>query len=82
MRAKATDVDTVLVNGKVVLQGGLPTTFDLGAVGEEIAAQLNTAPNRDQYRALAADVVPYLAQWYAQWEVPPLSPYAAFNSCN
>ncbi|NEZ61819.1 cytosine deaminase [Leptolyngbyaceae cyanobacterium CCMR0082] len=80
MRAKATDVDTVLVNGKVVLKSGTPTGFDLQAVGQTIAEQLAAAPNRDNYRALAAELIPYLSNWYAQWEVPPLSPYAAFNS--
>ncbi|MEM7795366.1 MAG: amidohydrolase family protein [Cyanobacteria bacterium P01_C01_bin.118] len=80
MRAKATDVDTVLVNGKVVLKFGMPTGFDLKAVGQTIAEQLEAAPNRDAYRALAADLIPHLAKWYAQWEVPDLSPYATFNS--
>jgi cytosine/adenosine deaminase-related metal-dependent hydrolase len=80
MRARATDVDTVLVNGKVVLQSGMPTGFDLHAVGQAIAEQINAAPNRDDYRALVAEVIPYLVQWYAQWETPNLAPYAAFNS--
>ena len=80
MRAKATDVDTVLVNGKVVLKSGTPTNFDLEAVGHTVAQQLEAAPNRDNYRALAAELIPYLSKWYARWEVPSLSPYAAFNS--
>lgn len=80
MRAKAADVDTVLVNGKVVLQSGMPTGFDLQAVGQTIAEQLEAAPNRERYRALAAEVIPHLSRWYAQWPVPALSPYAAFNS--
>ncbi|MGJ3252396.1 MAG: amidohydrolase family protein [Elainellaceae cyanobacterium] len=80
MRAKASDVDTVLVNGKVVLQSGMPTGFDLHAVGKEIAEQLSAASDPTEYRALAADVIPHLTQWYSQWDVPNLSPYAAFNS--
>jgi len=80
MRAKATDVDTVLINGKVVLQAGMPTGFDLQAVGQAAAEQLAVAPNRDQYRALVAEMLPHLAGWYTRWEVPPLVPYAAFNS--
>jgi len=80
MRAKASDVDTVLINGKVVLRAGMPTGFDLHAVGQEIAEQLNAAPNRDAYRALVADILPHLTQWYARWEVPQLTPYGVFNS--
>ena len=80
MRAKAADVDTVLVNGNVVLKAGMPTGFDLKAVGQTIAEQLEAAPTRDRYRALAADLIPHLSRWYAHWEVPSLAPYAAFNS--
>ncbi|MGD1857499.1 MAG: amidohydrolase family protein [Leptolyngbyaceae cyanobacterium] len=80
MRAKAADVDTVLVNGKVVLKAGMPTGFDLKAVGQTVAEQLEQAPNREQYRALAAELIPHLSRWYSQWDVPPLSPYAVFNS--
>jgi cytosine/adenosine deaminase-related metal-dependent hydrolase len=80
MRAKAMDVDTVLVNGKVVLESGLPTGFDLPAVGQEIAARLEEAPNPEEYRALAAELKPYVSNWYVKWETPSLNPYAAFNS--
>lgn len=80
MRAQAADVDTVLVNGRVVLQGGQPTGFDLQAVGEELAAQLSTDSDRSAHRILAQDLKPHLAKWYRQWEVPPLEPYGAFNS--
>ncbi|HEY9879295.1 MAG TPA: amidohydrolase family protein [Leptolyngbyaceae cyanobacterium] len=80
MRARAADVDTVLVNGKVVLQAGQPTQFDLQAVGEAVAEQLNAASNRDEYRALAEAVRPHLKRWYANWEAPSLMPYSAFNS--
>ncbi|HEY9639551.1 MAG TPA: amidohydrolase family protein [Coleofasciculaceae cyanobacterium] len=80
MRARAADVDTVLVNGKVVLQHGQPTGFDLQAIGQEIAAQLSAAADRDQYFALAAQLRPHLANWYASWDSPPLNPYAAFNA--
>ncbi|MEM9267195.1 MAG: amidohydrolase family protein [Cyanobacteria bacterium P01_F01_bin.13] len=80
MRTNATDVDTVLVNGNVVLKSGMPTGFNLQAVGQTIAEQMDAAPNREQYRALAANLIPYLSQWYARWEGLSLSPYGAFNS--
>lgn len=80
MRARAADVDTVLVNGKIVLQNGQPTGFDLQAVGQEIANQLNAASNQQDYRVLARDLRPYLANWYANWNVTDLKPYGAFNS--
>ncbi len=80
MRAKAMDVDTVLVGGKVVLRSGQPTGFDVRAVGQALAEQLNAQPNPRQRRALVAEVTPYLTAWYARWGMPPLTPYGAVNS--
>jgi 5-methylthioadenosine/S-adenosylhomocysteine deaminase len=80
MRARAADVDTVLVNGQIVLQNGQPTGFDLQAVGQEIANQMNAAANQSENRSLVAELLPYLKQWYASWTIPELSPYATFNS--
>ena len=80
MRAGATDVDTVLVNGRVVLKSGQPTGFDLQAVGEEVAAQLAAAPDRTDYHRLTKAIRPYLTQWYANWQIPELNPFAALNS--
>lgn len=80
MRARSGDVDTVFVNGKIVLKEGQPTGFDLKAVGEAIANQLTVAPDRQEYRALVTDLLPHMNHWYAAWDVPPLAPYAAFNS--
>jgi cytosine/adenosine deaminase-related metal-dependent hydrolase len=79
-RAKAMDVDTVLVAGQVVLQSGMPTGFDMQEVGQALAEQLNAAPDPEPYRALAAAMKPHLTTWYTQWEIPELMPYAAFNS--
>ncbi|MEL6815328.1 MAG: amidohydrolase family protein, partial [Cyanobacteria bacterium J06598_3] len=49
MRAKSTDVDTVLVNGRVVLKAGQPTGFDWPAIGEAMASQLQAMPDRTTY---------------------------------
>ncbi|MGB7086654.1 MAG: amidohydrolase family protein [Phormidesmis sp.] len=79
MRACSADVDTVLVNGRVVLEDGEPTGFDVRSLGEKIAMQLAAAPDRAAHRSLAKAVRPYLANWYANWQVPELKPFAAFN---
>ena len=80
MRAKAGDVDTVLVNGRVVLQDGNPTGFDLQMVGQALAAELNADDDPAEFRQLAADVRPYLLNWYGNWQLPQLEPYGIFNS--
>lgn len=80
MRAKALDVDTVLVNGKIVLRGGQPTGFDLKAVASALAEQLHAASDREAYWALTHELCPHLESWYRQWQVPELEPYSVFNS--
>eukprot|EP00977_Amphora_coffeiformis_P026062 scaffold24022_cov168-Amphora_coffeaeformis.AAC.1 len=80
LRAKAVDVDTVLVGGQVVLQDGLPTNFDLRQVEQELAAQLDAQPVKQQHLDLVAALRPYLVDWYTNWDQPTLEPYAAFNS--
>jgi len=80
MRAKAAHVHTVLVNGNVVLKERQPTGFDLRAVANELASQLNASPHQDAYRDLFSEVRPYLESWYAAWQIPELKAYRAFNS--
>lgn len=80
MRARAADVEAVWVNGKQVLRDGLPTGFDLAAVGAALAEEMTAAGDREMYRAIAADLRPHLLRWYQGWALPALSPYAAFNA--
>jgi len=57
MRAKAEDVDTVLVGGEVVFRDGRPTRFDMDAAGRELFERL-----RELRLSLARsqDVPPYV----------------------
>ena len=79
-RARAGDVDTVLVDGEVVLRGGLPTRFDLRDVGMELAERLNAAPYPQGNAEMVAQLLPYLEAWYEQWQVPTLKPWTRYNS--
>ncbi|MEO1389195.1 MAG: amidohydrolase family protein [Cyanobacteria bacterium J06634_6] len=80
MRSRASYVDTVLVNGEVVLEGGEPTGFDFGEVGRELAAQLQAQGDNAEYRVMAQKVRPHMAQWYADWPVPNMTPFLTFNA--
>ncbi|MEO1070410.1 MAG: amidohydrolase family protein [Cyanobacteria bacterium J06638_6] len=80
LRTQARDVDTVLVNGQVVLESGRPTGFDLQAVQQEIAALLDATPAPEDYRALVTELKPLIFDWYHRWEHQELTPYEAFNS--
>ena len=80
LRAKAMDVDTVLVGGRVVLQDGMPTLFDLDKVEKELATQLDAQPVNMEKVDLVTALRPYLVKWYSNWEQPKLEPYASYNS--
>lgn len=80
LRARADDVDTVLIAGEVVLEAGRPTRFDHQAVGRAIADALsNQAPPAD-----AADIeallLPEVEAHYRDWEAPASVPYVSYNS--
>ena len=80
MRARASYVDTVLVNGKVVLEGGQPTGFDFVEVGRALAEELQSQTDNGAYREMAGRVRSHMAEWYASWPVPDVVPFLGFNS--
>jgi cytosine/adenosine deaminase-related metal-dependent hydrolase len=79
-RARAGDVDTVLVAGEVVLRGGMPTRFDLQEVGRELAERLDAAPFPEAGAEMVEQLLPHLEAWYKQWPVPDLNPWIKYNS--
>ncbi|MFQ5974686.1 MAG: amidohydrolase family protein, partial [Alphaproteobacteria bacterium] len=80
MRAQVRDVDTVLIDGEVVLGGGNPTRFDAEEAGRELGRILTAHP----YPARAAEMVerllPHVESHYAAWGTPDLDPYIRYNS--
>jgi hypothetical protein len=80
MRARAGDVDTVMVDGEVVYRDGRPTRFDLDAVGREVAAALGAAPFPADAAARAERLRPHVEKAYLDWDVPALAPYTTYNS--
>ncbi len=80
MRARSSDVETVIVNGNTVLEEGSPTGFDLLEVGQALAEQLGSSPQRADYRALAKAMRPHFVQWYARWQTPALDPFVVYHS--
>jgi hypothetical protein len=80
LRAQAQDVRTVLVAGEVVLRDGLPTRFDLGAAGRELAERLTATPFPDESARRIGLLKPYLEAFYRAWDMPGLEPYVRQNS--
>ena len=80
MRARAGDVDTVIIDGDVVYRDGRPTRFDLEAGGREVAAALDAAPFPAEAMARAERLRPHVEDTYLNWKVPAPAPYTAYNS--
>ncbi len=79
-RARAGDVETVLVGGEVVLEAGRPTRFDTEAAGEELAGRLAATPYPAEAADLAERLLPYLESYYQAWTHPRPAPYTSYNS--
>lgn len=65
-RAKSRGVHTVLINGEIVLQDGRFVRVDEDAVLDEIAQAMERALTDDEtaMRAMARDLMPYIADFY------------------
>lgn len=79
-RARAGDVDTVLIDGEVVLRDGLPTRFDLLEAGRELAERLDSEQIPQRRIDAVTRLLPHLEAWYRDWQVPPLEPWIKYNS--
>lgn len=80
LRARASDVDTVLVGGEVVLRDGVPTRIDVREVGAELAERLDAEPFPEANAEMVAQLLPHLEAWYEKWPVPELKPWIRYNS--
>jgi len=79
-RARAGDVETVLVGGEVVLEAGRPTRFDAEAVGRDLAERLAATPYPAAAADLAERLLPHLESYYRAWTHPRPAPFTSYNS--
>lgn len=80
MRARAGDVDTVLIGGEVVLRQGVPTRFDVAAAGRELAAKLAREPYPAEIARGVELLLPHLDAFYKGWTMPNFDPHTCYNS--
>ena len=71
-RARASDVETVIVEGKTIFEDKQFKTIDAAAVVQAVREELGTPEPEDltHRRDLAARLEPYLRDYYADWNVP------------
>ncbi|MEM7119993.1 MAG: amidohydrolase family protein [Pseudomonadota bacterium] len=80
LRARADDVDKVLISGELVLDDGRPTRFDIDEVGLEAAALMAETAYPDDAARVAAALIPHIEAWYAGWDHKDRVAYQPMNS--
>ena len=84
-RATGSDLETVMIAGRVILDNGLFTTVDEQQVLADFAEAgrerlwVTTEQGRKEAR-LAADVEPYVLDFYREWALRPLTPAYTYNA--
>lgn len=80
-RGKSAHVDTVIINGEVVLREGRSVVADEEAITAELSEQLARPiePETAVTRQMAARLLPYIEQFYSDWAIPADGPHYLYN---
>lgn len=79
-RARAGDVETVIVGGEVVYDRGRPTRFDEVEAESAFADALEETPFPSEAAEMVDELKPRIEEWYEEWDVPPLEAWMPRNS--
>ena len=81
-RARGVDVQTVVIDGDVVMRDRVLTKVDKRAVFQEIGDVLgkDLAPHEVARRELSAEFVPYVVNFYSGWDLEFSSPHQTYNA--
>ncbi|MBT3941898.1 MAG: amidohydrolase family protein [Chloroflexi bacterium] len=81
-RGRGSDVDTVIVDGEVLLQDGIHTKIDRAEIARQIADSLaGPLPAAAESRAqLNADLKPYVERWFASQKLPAGPTHYRYNA--
>ena len=80
-RGKSAHVDTVLINGEVVLRGGKSVKADEDAITAELKEQLARPLDTETMatRDMAARLLPFIHSFYEDWAIPSDGPHYLYN---
>ena len=80
-RGRGLDVDTVIVNGEVVMRDRRITMVSKDDVYAELGAQLarDPAPHEAARRPLSKELYPYIHRFYQRWPLEPGEPHWLYN---
>ncbi|MBI2166409.1 MAG: amidohydrolase family protein, partial [Chloroflexi bacterium] len=81
-RAKASDVDTVVIGGRPVLKGGRFVNIDEASVVQELKKSLDRPYTRSEQERIstAKELIPYVQRFYDSWEIGEAQPFYGYNS--
>jgi 5-methylthioadenosine/S-adenosylhomocysteine deaminase len=83
-RAESGDIDTVLVNGNVLMEGGRVTVVDEDAVRANFAESVERiyAPSEERrhWVELGRAVEPVVLDFYRRWYETPVDPAYVYNA--
>jgi 5-methylthioadenosine/S-adenosylhomocysteine deaminase len=84
-RADASDIDTVMVHGRVLMEGGRVTIVDEDAVKERFASAVQDRVYRlpehvRRWAELGGLVEPYVIDFYQRWYATPVEPASVYNA--
>lgn len=80
-RARAQDVDAVVIDGRVAYQDGTFTGFDKDEVMRELRDYMGSASTPEQVARLRAiqSIQPYMSQWLSEHQLTLDAPYYQYN---
>ena len=80
-RGKGIDVDTVMVDGEILLSGGRFLKADKAEVASRLKESLaRELTDRETSRtALSRDLLPYIDRWFGEWELETGEGHYAYN---
>lgn len=81
-RARGMDVDTVLIDGDVVLRDHEFTHVDEGRIVRELVASAESAPKpvTQRWFDVIAELHPHVSRFYERWDTPDYEPCYTVNS--
>ena len=81
-KAKASDVDTVIIDGRVMVEGGRTVSVDEDAMVENLKAELARPLSEESMsrRRTAQELKPYIQRFYEAWEPDQRKPFYVYNN--
>jgi len=81
-RGKGTDVNTVMVNGNIVIENHKFCNIDVNLVYDEVREQVNKGinPKQKEFAEILQKLKPYSQSFYKHWPTSELVPFYKMNS--